>query len=134
MAESVRETYLAGIRPNAVPIVVALDRAIAEASPGLDVRIYYRMLAYAVDGDFHRFICCIDASGKVVRLRFLFGTRLADPRGLLRAGASHLASIDIASPDSVDATYVAGLVTEAVARLDEFRAEYGATRSRAKTG
>lgn len=123
MNESARETYFAGVEPGSAPIVVALDRAVTDAAPDLDVRIYYRMLTYAVAGDFHRWICAIDAAGKVVRLRFLFGTRLHDPRGVLRAGTSHLATIDIASVDAVDAAFIADLVTEAVARLPEFKAD-----------
>lgn len=132
MNESARETYIRGIDPVRVPLVEALDRVVTDTMPDLDVRIYYRMLAYAVAGDFHRWICCIDASGRVVRLRFLFGTRLHDPRGVLRSAGSHLATIDLASVDAVDAPYIADLVREAVARLDEFRAEYGATRGAKK--
>jgi hypothetical protein len=133
VTEPARETFLGGIDPGLAPVVVAIDRAVMAAGPDLDVRIYYRMLTYAVAGDFHRWICAIDASGKVVRLRFLFGTRLHDPRGVLRAGTSHLATIDIASVDAVDTAFIADLVTEAVARLPEFKAEDRAQRE-AKRG
>ena len=45
------QSYLADIDPAAAPMVIALDDAIQTAQPGLDVAIKYRILTYALSGD-----------------------------------------------------------------------------------
>jgi hypothetical protein len=53
MSSTTLQDYLAGIKPVATPIVVALDDAIRTAQPDLDVAIKYRILTYALRGDWH---------------------------------------------------------------------------------
>lgn len=128
MTPSALDTYLAGIDQRWAPLVLALDRAIRDARPDLDSRIYYRMLTYAHPGDFQRWICAIDAREKVVCLRFLFGSLLDAPAGLFRAGSTTMRTIDYTSLDQIDAQLVAGLVTQAVARLADYTARHPPAR------
>jgi hypothetical protein len=53
-------------------------------------------------------------------LRLLYGTRLEAGRGFLRAGSSHLATLDLASGEPVDADLVRRLIAEAVGRHEAF--------------
>ena len=121
-APAARETYLAGVDPAAAPVVVALDEAIREAHSGFDVAIKYRILMYALGGDWHTWVCAIDASRKTVGLRFLYGVLLDDNRRVLRAGSSVLKTWDFAFDEAVDRAAVGEYVREAVARHDDYRA------------
>jgi len=123
MSDSARDTFIDGIDPRIVPLVFALDRAVIGARGDFDTRISYRMLTYALAGDFRHWICAIGPTKKVVCLRFLFGGLLDDPRGVFRAGTSRiLRTIDFASVEEVDEQLVANYVNEAVSRLDYYKA------------
>ena len=122
LAPTVVGTYLAGVDPAAWPVVVALDGVIREAHPGFDVAIKYRILMYALHGDWRTWVCAIDASRKSVGLRFLYGVLLDDPLRVLRAGSSVLETWDFAFDEVVDRAAVGAYVREAVARYDEYKA------------
>jgi hypothetical protein len=122
VGDSTLETFIEGIDPRFVPLVLALDRAVVAARPDFDTRISYRMLTYAVAGDFRHWICAIGVIKKAVCLRFLFGVLLDDPRGVLRAGTSHLQTMDFFSLEEVDAQLVTDYVNEAVSKLPYFKA------------
>jgi len=123
MSCSVRDSYIANIAPAFGPAVLALDSAVVAVRADFDTRIFYRMLTYALDGDFRHWICAIDARKKPFKLRFLYGVLLDDPRGVLRAGTGILRTIDFASLEDIDAQLVTDYVREAVSRLDEFKAQ-----------
>jgi hypothetical protein len=122
---SALETYLASVDPTAAPLVVALDEAVRKAHPDFDVAIKYRILMYALRGDWRTWVCAIDVTKKGVCLRFLYGVLLDDPRGVLRAGSSVLKTWDFTSGDVVDPAAVGAYVTEAVARYPEYKANTG---------
>jgi hypothetical protein len=116
------ETYLAGVNPDRAPLVTALHAAILGAHPDLEVAVKYRMLMFALRGDWRHWVCAIDAHPKKgVALRFLFGVLLADPRRVLRPGSSVLMTWDFGTGDAVDPA-VGAYVAEAVARYPEYRA------------
>jgi hypothetical protein len=133
MNASARDTYLEGVDPRLAPLVVELDRLVMAAAPGLVAAVKYRMLMYALRGDYRAWVCAVDAHPRnAVGLRFLFGALLDDPRGILRPGSSSLSTLDVASPDAIDAGTVAGFVREAVARHAELKAAWRARESAAK--
>lgn len=138
MNSDMLETYLAGVDRAAQPLVVALDEAVRAAHPAFDVAIKYRILMYALHGDWRTWVCAIDATKKAVCLRFLYGVLLDDPRHVLRAGSSVLKTWDFAFDDAVDAAAVGAYVREAVARYDEYKADTAAvleaSRAAARTG
>jgi hypothetical protein len=124
MGESALAEYLASARPDAAPIVTAIDAAIRAAAP-LATAIKWRQLTYGVDGDFHHWICALAVTKKQVTLNFHFGALLADPEGAFRQGTSKfMRMLDYTSPEAVDAGLIARRVTEAVARLDYFKANW----------
>ena len=127
MADSARDSYIAALDPAFAPAVLALDRAIVAVRPGFEARFSYGILLYALGGDFRHWVCAIDcgrpgAAKRTVRVRFLYGVLLDDPRGVLRAGTSTLKTIDFASPEDIDVDVVTDYVIDAVSRLDEFKA------------
>jgi hypothetical protein len=132
------QTYLTGRGPRATPLVIALDEAIRTAHPNFDIAVKYKMLMYAVHGDWRHWVCAIGETNKSVCLRFLYGVLLDDPRGILRAGSSVLKTWDFAFDDAVDPAAVGAYVTEAVARYGEYKTNAAtvldASRAAATTG
>ena len=122
MSSPALEAYVAAIDPAAAPLVVALDEAVMAAHPEFEVAIKYRILMYAVRGDWRTWVCAIDAQTKGVGLRFLYGVLLDDPRHILRAGSSVLKTWDFAFDKIVDRAAVGAYVREAVARYDDYKA------------
>jgi hypothetical protein len=117
------ETYLAGADPESVPLVTALHAAVLAAHPDLEVAVKYRMLMFALRGDWRHWVCAIDAHPKRgIALRFLFGVLLKDPRRVLRPGSSVLMTWDFGRGDPVDPAAVGTYVSEAVARYPDYRA------------
>jgi hypothetical protein len=99
-----------------------------------DIRIFYGMLAYRLGADLRHWICAIGAPNKPFPLRFLCGLLLDDSRGVLRAGTGILRTIDFASRQDIDAQLVTGYANEAVARIDEFKAQVDSWQERSRRG
>lgn len=124
MVESALSEFLAGARPDAAPIVAAIDAAIRVAAP-LDSAVKWRQLTYGVGGDFHHWICAIAVTRKQVTVNFHFGALLGDPEGAFRQGTSKfMRMLDYTSPGDVDAGLIGRRVVEAVSRLDYFKANW----------
>jgi hypothetical protein len=122
VASSALETYLAGVDSAAAPLVVALDAAVRSAHPELDATVKYKILMYALRGDWRTWICAIGATRKGASLRFLFGVLLDDPRRVLKAGSSVLMTWNFVFGDPVDPAAIGAYVTEAVSRYDYYKA------------
>ena len=131
MGNSMLETYLAGADPRAEPVVSALDRAILDAHPDFDVAIKYRILMYALEGDFGTWVCAVDAGRKGVALRFLYGVMLDDPLHVLRAGSSVLMTWDLPFDAAIDPAAVGAFVAEAVERNGDYKANRQAVQDKA---
>jgi hypothetical protein len=116
------ESYLAGVDAAAAPLVVVLDDAVRKAHPNFDVAIKYRILTYALGGDWRTWVCAIQATKKGICLRFLFGVLLADRRRVLRAGSSVLKTWDFGFDEVIDPAAVGEYVAEAVARYSDYKA------------
>lgn len=124
MSKSVLEEYVATlVDPRGEPLVRELDGVIMGTQPDFDVAIKYKILMYALHGDFHTWVCSINAGRKKVALHFLYGVLLDDPRKVLRAGSSVLMSWDMAFDEAVDAATVGAYVAEAVRRNPEYLAD-----------
>jgi hypothetical protein len=133
MDDSARDGYLEGVDPRVAPVVLKLDRLVRSACPALEPALKYRMLMYAVKGDYRAWVCAIDAHpAKAVCLRFLFGALLDDPQGVLRPGTSSLSTLDVASLEVIDAGLVGALVREAFARHEDLKAAWRAREAARK--
>jgi hypothetical protein len=132
MSNSALEEYIAGlVDPRAEPNVRALDRVIMSTHPEFDVRISYRILMYALRGDFRTWVCAINAGRRHVAIHFLYGFLLDDPRHVLRGGSSVLMTWDVGFDEEVDAAGVDAYVAEAVARNGEYKANRPAVQAAA---
>lgn len=133
VSTSALETYLAGQDSAVAPVVAALDAAVRNAHPDLDVAVKYQMLMYTLRGDWRTWVCAIGTTSKLVCLRFLYGVLLDDPRGVLRAGSSVLKTWDFTFDDVVDPAAVGAYVAEAVAQYDDYKQNAGKVRDASRT-
>lgn len=132
MSSAVLEDYLATIPdPRAERVVRELDRVVRSAHPEFDLAIKYKILMFALAGDFRTWVCAINAGRRHVALNFLYGVMLDDPRHVLRAGSSVLMTLDIGFEEEVDAKAVGAFVAEAVARNGDYKANRPAVQARA---
>ena len=135
---SALQTYLAGRGPKVASLLIALDEAIRAAHPDFAVAVKYKMLMYALGGDWRHWVCAIGETNKGVALRFLYGVLLDDPRGILRSGSSVLKTWDFGFDDVVDQAAVSTYVTEAVGWYGDYKANAAevlhASRAAAKAG
>lgn len=129
LPDSALDEFLLGVDPASAPLVVELDRLVRAAAPELGAAVKYRMLTFAIGGNWWRWVCAISVTKQAVNLRLLYGTRLESGVGILRPGSSHLANLDIAPGAALDADLVTRLVREAVERHPEFLAAEGSARS-----
>lgn len=115
------QAFTAGLAPEFSQTVIQLDETIHRAA-ALDSAIKWRQLTYAVDADYHYWICAINVTKKLVTLRFHFGGMLEDPEGVLRVGESKwMRSLDFRPGEEVDEEMVERLVREAVGKREEFK-------------
>lgn len=114
--------YLATVDPPYHELVHAAHQAILASGELFDIAIKYRMLTYTRGRDWRNWIIAVSQMKKAVNVRFFGGTLLDDPRGLLRYGDSHLASLDIPNLEAFDADVVTGFVTQALGLVEYVRA------------
>ena len=110
----------------------AIDDAIRTTHQDFDVAIKYRILMYALHGDWRTWVCAIDTTKNGVCLRFLYGVLLDDPRGVLRAGSSVLKTWDFSPDDLVDPAAVGAYVAEAATKYDAYKAAAPAVLERSR--
>jgi hypothetical protein len=132
MSANVLEEYIATLAdPRGERVVRELDRVIRATLPDFDVAIKYRILMYALQGDFHTWVCAINSGRRRVALNFLYGVMLDDPRKVLRAGSSVLMSWDFEFDEEINAEAVGAYVAEAVRRNPEYKANRQAVQDAA---
>ena len=96
---------------------------VAATAPELDLALKWRTPSFALEGDYHHWICQIGATKRAVGLTFHFGSLLDDRSGVFVAGSSpYLRKVEAASENDLDAKSVADLVSQAVLTLDRFKA------------
>lgn len=123
MSASPLDDYVAGVAPEAAPLVRSLDAAVRAAHADFDVAVKYHILMYTLGADWRTWVCAIQATKKTVCLRFLYGVLLDDPLEVLRAGSSVLMTWDYPFGAEVDPAAVGAYVSEAVDRYDGYRAD-----------
>jgi hypothetical protein len=132
MSASVLEDYVATlVDPRGERIVRELDRVIRKANRSFDVGIRYKILMYALNGDFHTWVCAINSGRRRVSVNFLYGVMLDDPRKVLRGGSSVLMSWDFDFDEKVDAAAVSAYVSEAVSKNGAYKANRQAVQDEA---
>ena len=97
------------------PQLIAIDKAITKAIPGADAAIKWKQYMYAFDSKWMAPICTIDTTKKGIALRFMPGSGMADPLGVLRFGASSMGTWDIPFDSKFKASDITSYVKAALA-------------------
>ena len=127
-----RDEYLKTIpEARGERLVRELDRIITNVEPSVDAGIKYKILMYALDGDFHTWVCAVNAGRRRVSLNFLYGVMLEDAGKVLRPGSSVLMSWDFDFDEAVDPAAVGAYVAEAVRLNSEYKANRQAVQDAA---
>ncbi|CAB4615396.1 unannotated protein [freshwater metagenome] len=95
--------------------LIAIDKAIVKAVPGIDAAIKWKQYMYSFDSKWMAPLCMIDTTKKGIALRFLAGSEMADPLGVLRFGASDMGTWDIPLDSKVKASDITSYVKAALA-------------------
>lgn len=117
-------TFLDTVDPTYHPVVRAVHEATLASGVPFDVAIKYRMLTYTRERDWRHWVVAVSQMKKAVNVRFLAGTLLDDPRGLLRAGTSHLKTLDIPTLEAFEADVVTAFARQA-SGLYEYVRDHG---------
>jgi hypothetical protein len=132
MSANVLEEYIATLAdPRGERVVRELDRVIRATQSDFDVAIKYRILMYALNGDFQTWVCAINSGRRHVSVNFLYGVMLDDPRKVLRPGSSVLMSWDFEFDEEINAESVGAYVAEAVRRNPDYKAHRQAVQDAA---
>jgi hypothetical protein len=103
-------------------IIEKLINVLNEGDPKLVCAVKWNQLVFAVNSDFHHWICSISVTKKYVGLNFHFGSYLTDCSNILKAGSSRfLRQIQISSLSEIDEPAITDLLRQAVNKLDEFK-------------
>jgi hypothetical protein len=135
MAEPDRDAltaYLDFVDPAREPLLRSLDAAVRSAGEPLEAAVKYRLLMYALGGDFYHWVCAIGPTKRTLSLRFLYGDLLDFGPLAARPGSTTMRTLDYTTVEEVDAPAVAHLVREAVGLHPVHVARERASR-RAKT-
>jgi hypothetical protein len=90
-------------------------------------------MTYALDSDFHHWICAIATAKASVGLNFHFGGLLEDPQGVFKVGSSKfLRKIEYKSVKDVDEGVILNFLKQAVDRLPYFKENWKEIQGKSK--
>ena len=116
----VRE-FTNGSPPEFAEIVARLVKTISSSPVKLDAAVKWKQLTFAIQGDFHHWICAIRITKKSVGLTFHYGGLLDDPRGIFSAGDSKfLRKIEYKTVEDVDDAVVLDFIQQAIDKHQYF--------------
>lgn len=124
------DSFTLSAHPNFVQLFTRLASVIGGVEPRLECAVKWGRLTFALDGDYHHWICGIGVTKKAVVLTFHFGGLLRDPTGLLRAGASRFGrKLEYRVPEDVNETAIVDFMSKALGRLEYFKDNWKAIQA-----
>ena len=117
--------FVQGLTPEFAEIVTCLVEVIDHSPVKLDAAIKWRQLTFALQGDFHHWICAISVTKKSVGLVFHYGGLLSDTGGIFRSGESKfLRKIEYHTIADVDSAVVLDFIRQALEKHQYFKANW----------
>ncbi len=103
-------------------IIRRLVTVIISTKHPLDMDIKWRQLTFALNADFHHWICAIKITKKHISLVFHFGGLFADPGAVFKVGSSKfLRSIEYQTVEDIKESDIQNFIDQAVDRLPYFK-------------
>ncbi|HOK53557.1 MAG TPA: DUF1801 domain-containing protein [Armatimonadota bacterium] len=113
--------YLYGVDPQYREIAERVISVIESIDPSFTMAVKWKQLTFALNGDFHHWICAIALTKKSVNLLFHFGGLLDDTNNVLKSGASKfLRKIEFCTLSDIDEQIISNLVSQAIDKLPYF--------------
>jgi hypothetical protein len=114
--------FLSGTSPQTQEIVNAIIAVISSTEHNFDMAIKWRRLTFALEHDFHHWICAIDITKTYVGIIFHFGGLLNDPHNKFKVGASSfLRKIEIRSLREIENDVIRNFIDQAVDKRPYFK-------------
>lgn len=106
-------------------IIKAIVTVIVSTEHNLVMAIKWRRLTFALNGDFHHWICGIEITKSYVGIIFHFGRLLEDPHHKFKLGASRfMGKIEIRALDELESDVIRNFIDQAVGKLPYFKANW----------
>lgn len=113
--------FLENVRPEFREIAQRLHSIVQSVSNRLQYSIKWKKLTYAIDGDFHHWVCAISITKSNVGLVYHFGGLLNDERHLLIKGDSKFfRKIEIKNSHNIDEDVIREFLLQAIDKLPYF--------------
>jgi hypothetical protein len=120
-------------RPEHREIIERLVEILEKSGKNLDAAIKWKQLTYALDSDFHHWICSIATTKASVGLNFHFGGLLEDPEGVFQARVSKfLRKIEYRAVKDIDEKVILNFLEQALDRLLYFKTNWKAIQLMSK--
>ena len=106
-------------------IIRKLIEIVIESNPELACAIKWQQLTFALNNDFHHWICAIKKTKSSVNLNFHFGSYLIDNSNLLIAQTSKfLRQMKFCQINELNKAVITDFVQQAINKLPEFKATW----------
>ena len=113
--------FLHNTPPHTQEIVNALMATLSSTKYNFDMAIKWGQLTFALDHDFHHWICAINITKTYVGINFHFGGLLEDPHNKFKAGTSRfLRKIEIRSLSEIENDLIKNFIDQAVDKWPYF--------------
>jgi hypothetical protein len=117
--------FLHNTPPHTQEIVNAIIAAVSSTKQNLDMAIKWGQLTFALEHDFHHWICAINITKTYVGINFHFGGLLEDPHHKFKAGTSRfLRKIEIRALSEVENDVIQNFIHQAVDKWSYFKANW----------
>jgi len=115
-------TYLEQKPETLQQIAIRIMEIINLSHPDIKAAMKWGQPTFALNGDFHHWICSVQVLKNKVSLTFHFGGLLSDEKNRLIAGTSKfLRKIEYDTPDSIDEEEIKSFIQKAVEKLPFFK-------------
>lgn len=119
-------TYLEQKPETLQQIAIRIMEIINFSHPDIKAAMKCGQPIFALNGDFHHWICSVQVLKKKVSLTFHFGGLLSDEKNRLIAGTrKFLRKIEYDSLDSIDEEEIKSFIQKAVEKLPFFKENWG---------
>lgn len=122
---SLVESFLTKCPEDRKQIVYQIVKAVQKADSGLCMAIKWNQLTFAIDNDFHHWICGIRLLKNSVNLYYHFGGLLEDPHHQLSSGSSKFGRwLTFSTEKAVESKVIENFTESAIKKLPFFKAHW----------
>lgn len=123
--QTAKMEFLNSVDDALKPIANTLIDSLIHNNPNFDFAIKWKRLTFALNHDFHHWLCAVQSMKKSIGLVFHFGGLLDDPNKFFIKGESRfLRKIEYKSIEEIDTSSIQFFIDQAIGRLEYFKANW----------